>query len=62
MIGRVRNGSQTQTAPDTPPPVAFDEDEGLAEAPRRDAELDANPAQAMTLREVDLHMRQRHKS
>ncbi len=43
------------------PPVAFDDDEGATEALRRDAELDADPAQAMTLREMDSHMQQRHK-
>ena len=44
------------------PPVAFDEDEGLAEALRRDAELDADLAQAMTLREMDSQVQQRHKT
>jgi hypothetical protein len=44
------------------PPMAFDEDEGLTEALRRDAELDVDPAQAMTLREIDSHIQQRHKS
>ena len=43
-------------------PIAFDEDEGVAEAIRRDAELDANPAQAMTLREMDSHIQRRRKS
>jgi hypothetical protein len=44
------------------PPVAFDEDEGVAEALRRDLELDAAPAQAMTLREMDSHIQRRRKS
>ncbi len=44
------------------PPVAFDDDEGVAEALRRDAELDADPAQGMTLREMDSHVQRRHKS
>ncbi len=44
------------------PPVAFDDDEGVAEALRRDAELDVDPAQAMTLREMDSHVQQRRKS
>jgi putative addiction module component (TIGR02574 family) len=44
------------------PPVAFDGDEGVAEALRRDAELDADPAQAMTLREMDSHIQRRRKS
>jgi putative addiction module component (TIGR02574 family) len=44
------------------PPVVLDDDEGVAEALRRDAELDADPAQAMTLREIDSHIQQRKKS
>lgn len=44
------------------PPVAFDDDEGVAEALRRDAELDADPTQAMTLRDLDSHVQQRRKS
>jgi putative addiction module component (TIGR02574 family) len=44
------------------PPVAVDEDEGVAEALRRDSELDADPSQAMTLRELDSHIEQRRKS
>jgi hypothetical protein len=44
------------------PPVAFDEDEGVAEALRRDSELDADPAQAMILREMDSHIQRRRKS
>jgi putative addiction module component (TIGR02574 family) len=44
------------------PPVAFDDDEGVAEALRRDAELDADPTQAMTLRDMDSHIQQRHKT
>ena len=44
------------------PPVTFDDDEGLAEALRRDAELDADPAQAMSLRDMDSHIQQRRKS
>jgi putative addiction module component (TIGR02574 family) len=44
------------------PSVAFDEDEGVAEALRRDAELDADPSQAMTLRDLDSHIQQRRKS
>jgi putative addiction module component (TIGR02574 family) len=43
------------------PQVAFDDDDGLVEALRRDAELDADPTQAMTLQEMDSHIRQRHK-
>ncbi len=44
------------------PRVAFDEDEGVAEALRRDAELDADPTQAMALRDLDSHVQQRRKS
>jgi Putative addiction module component len=44
------------------PPVAFDDDEGVAEALRRDAELDTDPTQAMTLRHLDSHVQQRRKS
>jgi hypothetical protein len=43
------------------PPVAFDDDEGVGEALQRDAELDANPAQGMTLRDMDSHIKQRRK-
>lgn len=42
-------------------PVAFEDDDGLAEAQRRDAELDIDPAQAMTLRDLDSSIRQRRK-
>ena len=44
------------------PPVAFDDDEGVAEALRRDAELDADPTKAMSLRGMDSHIQQRRKS
>jgi len=44
------------------PPVAFDDDEGVAEALRRDAELEADPTQAMTLHDLDSQIRQRGKS
>jgi hypothetical protein len=44
------------------PPVAFDGDEGVAEALRRDAELDVDPTQAMTLRDLDSHIGERRKS
>ena len=44
------------------PPVAFDDDEGVADALRRDAELDADPAQGMTLREMDSHIQRRRNS
>jgi len=44
------------------PPVAFDEDEGVAEALKRDAELDTDGSQTMTLRDLDSHIEQRRKS
>lgn len=44
------------------PPVASDADEGVAEALRRDAELDVDPTQAMSLRDMDSHIQQRRKS
>jgi hypothetical protein len=42
--------------------VAFDEDEGVTEALRRDAELNADPTQAVSLRDMDSHIQQRRKS
>jgi putative addiction module component (TIGR02574 family) len=44
------------------PPVAFDDDGGVAEALRRDAELDADPTTAISLRDMDSHIQQRRKS
>ena len=44
------------------PPVACDDDEGVAEALRRDAELDADCTQAMSLRDLDSHIQQRRNS
>ena len=44
------------------PPVAFDQDEGVAEALRRDAELDADASQAMSLRDLDSHIEKRRES
>ena len=41
------------------PPMLHDEDEGVAEALRRDAELAADPAGGMCLEELDQHIRQR---
>ncbi len=37
---------------DSLPAVLFDEDEGLAEAIRRDAEMDRDPAASITLEEL----------
>jgi putative addiction module component (TIGR02574 family) len=44
------------------PPVLADEDDGVAEAVRRDAELDADPSQAMTLNDLDARVEQRRRS
>jgi hypothetical protein len=35
------------------PPVLHDEDEGIAEALRRDAELETNPSLGMSLEQLD---------
>ena len=41
------------------PPILSDEDEGIAEALRRDAELEADPRRAISLAELDSHVRSR---
>ncbi len=38
---------------DSLPPVLADEDEGVTEALRRDAEIEANPEQAISLSQLD---------
>lgn len=43
-------------------PVLMDEDWGVAEALRRDAELDTDPGQAMSLEELDAKVEQRQRS
>lgn len=43
------------------PPVLQDEDEGLAEALRRDAELDANPEAGITLDQLDQRISDRRR-
>lgn len=40
----------------------MDDDDGVAEALRRDAELENNPSQAMARRDLDSHVKQRRKS
>ena len=40
-------------------PVLCDEDEGLAEALRRDADFDTNPALGMSLEQLDQQIMQR---
>jgi hypothetical protein len=41
------------------PPVLQDQDEGMAEALRRDADLDANPASAVSLQQLDEQVQRR---
>ncbi len=41
------------------PAVLADEDDGVAEALRRDAELDADPAQGMSLEDLDKRVERR---
>ena len=41
------------------PPVPQDADEGIAEALRRDAELDANPSGGLSLEQVDQQVNRR---
>jgi hypothetical protein len=41
------------------PPVLSDEDEGLAEAMRRDAEINGDPKQTISLAELDAQIRDR---
>ena len=40
-------------------PAILDEDEGIAEALRRDTDLDANPDQAISLEQLDSQIRAR---
>lgn len=41
------------------PPVLHDEDEGIAEALRRDADLEANPSGGLTLEKLDQRIHHR---
>ena len=41
------------------PSVLYDEDEGIAEALRRDAEFEANPSLGMSLEELDQRIESR---
>ncbi len=43
-------------------PVLADEDEGVAEALRRDAELDGNSGKEMSLADLDARIEQRRRS
>jgi putative addiction module component (TIGR02574 family) len=44
---------------DSLPGVLADEDEGIAEALRRDAEIDSDPSQAITLAQLDSQIQNR---
>ena len=44
---------------DSLPGILSDEDEGVAEALRRDAQIEADPKQAITLAELDSQVRSR---
>lgn len=44
---------------DSLPPVLHDEDDGMAEALRRDADLDADPALGMSLEQLDQQVKRR---
>jgi putative addiction module component (TIGR02574 family) len=46
---------------DSLPGVLSDEDEGIAEALRRDAEMEADPKEAITLAELDSHIQNRRR-
>ncbi len=43
------------------PPVLHDDDEGVAEALRRDAEFDADPNIGITLEQLDQQISARHR-
>jgi len=44
---------------DSLPGILSDEDEGIAEALRRNAEIHADPAQAISLEQLDSHLQGR---
>ena len=44
---------------DSLPPLLFDEDEGIAEALRRDAEMNADRSKAISFAELDRRLRNR---
>ncbi len=43
------------------PPILSDDDEGIGEALRRNAELDADPSQAISLAELDSQIQSRRR-
>ena len=45
---------------DSLPAILSDEDEGVGEALRRDAELDAHPEEALSLEGLESHIRRHH--
>jgi len=47
---------------DSLPAVLHDEDGGIGEALRRDAEIDADPKSGMSLKQVDAQVAQRRRS
>jgi mRNA-degrading endonuclease RelE of RelBE toxin-antitoxin system len=53
--------SAIQNLLDSLPGVLSDEDEGIAEALRRDAEMEADPGRAITLAELDSHIQSRRR-
>jgi len=44
-----------------PPILSDDDDDGIAEALRRDAEMDADPTLAISFEEFDARIRNRHQ-
>ena len=44
------------------PPVLRDEDEGIAEALQRDAELDVNPSLGISIEQLDQKIERRYRS
>ena len=46
---------------DSLPPILSDDDEGISEALRRDAELDANPNRAISLAQLDAEIQKRRR-
>ena len=46
---------------ETLPPILVDEDEGIAEALRRDAEMDADPSLRMSLADLKAAIRERRR-
>jgi hypothetical protein len=46
---------------DSLPPILSDDDEGIAEALRRDAELDAAPNRAISLAQLDVEIQKRRR-